>query len=123
MSTSVPDGISFSDLQALAKQAPEEASVPTGPYAGMDQDELLKLVDDIVDEAHQKCAHPMIAKLLIVEIASRLLGWHTKSGLDVAEDGDSKTAMYWLRDAGKLQAVMCLMDGISMGPDDFTFTE
>jgi len=37
MSTSVPDGISFADLQALAKDAPEDSAiVPTeGPFNGL----------------------------------------------------------------------------------------
>ena len=123
MSTSVPDGISFSDLQALAKQAPEEASVPAGPYDGLTKDELLELVDTIVDDAHEKCGHPMIAKALIIDTVSRLLHWHSQSGLDQSADGENKSAMYWHRDAGKLQAILCLIDSISMGPDDFSFED
>ena len=120
MSTSVPDGISFSDLQALAKQAHVETSVSDGPYDGLTKDELLNLVDTIVDDAHDKCGHPMIAKALIIDIVSRLLNWHSQSGLEQSQEGETKSAMYWHRDAGKLQSILCLIDGISMGPDDFT---
>ena len=120
MSTSVPDGISFSDLEKLAKQAPEDTSAPKGPYAGLDKEELLELAETIVDDAHEKCGHPMIAKVMIMDIVSRLLNWHSQSGLNQSEEGENKSAMYWHRDAGKLQAILCLIDGISMGPDDFT---
>ncbi len=120
MSTSVPDGISFSDLQKLAKEAPEDTSAPKGPFDGLTKEELLELVDTTVDELHEKCGHPMIAKALIIDVASRLLNWHCQSGLNESEEGENKSAMYWHRDAGKLQAILCLIDGISMGPGDFT---
>ena len=120
MSTSVPDGISFADLEALAKDAPEDTSTPKGPYDGLDKEELLELVDTIVDDSHEKCGHPMIAKVMIIDIVSRLLNWHSQTGLEQAEEGEFKSAMGWHRDAGKLQAILCLIDGISMGPDDFT---
>ena len=123
MTASIPDGISFSDLQALAKDAPEETSAPAGPYSGLTKDELLELVDTTIDELHEKCGHPMIAKALIIDVASRLLNWHCESGLNQSEEGENKSAMYWHRDAGKLQAILCLIDGISMGPDDFCFDE
>ena len=120
MSTSVPDGISFSDLEKLAKQAPEDTSTPKGPYDGLDKDELVELVEAIVDATHEKCGHPMVAKVMIMDIISRLLNWHCQMGLNAAEEGENKSAMYWHRDAGKLQSILCLIDGISMGPDDFT---
>ena len=123
MTASIPDGISFSDLQALAKQAPEETSAPEGPFAGLTKEELLELVDTTVDELHEKCGHPMIAKALIIDVASRLLNWHSESGLNQSEEGENKSAMFWHRDAGKLQAILVLIDGISMGPDDFTHAE
>ena len=119
MSTSVPDGISFSDLQKLAEQAPEETSTPKGPYAGLDKEELLELVETIVDDAHEKCGHPMIAKIMIIDIVTRLLNWHSRSGIDANKEGEFTAGMYWHRDAGKLQSILCLIDTISMGPDDF----
>ena len=123
MTASIPDGISFSDLEKLAKQAPEDASAPKGPYDGLGKEELLELVETIVDDAHEKCGHPMMAKVVIMDIVSRLLNWHSQSGLNQSEEGENKSAMYWHRDAGKLQAILCLIDGISMGPDDFTHAE
>ena len=120
MTASIPDGISFSDLQKLAKKAPEDTSAPKGPFDGLTKEELLELVDTTVDELHEKCGHPMIAKVIIIDVVSRLLNWHSQSGLNESEEGENKSAMYWHRDAGKLQAILCLIDGISMGPGDFT---
>jgi hypothetical protein len=123
MTASIPDGISFSDLQALAKEAPAEPSTPKGPYDGKTKDELIELVETIIDDAHETCGHPMIAKIMIMDITTRLLGWHSRAGIDQAEEGDNKSAMCWLRDAGKLQAILCILDTISMGPDDFVTPE
>ena len=119
MSTSVPDGISFSDLEKLAKQASEETSSPKGPYDGLDKDELVELVEAIVDATHEKCGHPMVAKVMIIDIVTRLLNWHSKSGIDASKEGETIAGMMWHRDAGKLQSILCLIDSISMGPDDF----
>ena len=120
MTASIPDGISFSDLQELAKQAPEDTSAPKGPFDGLDKEELIELVDTTVNELHEKCGHPMIAKALIIDVTSRLLNWHSEAGLSQSEEGENKSAMCWHRDAGKLQAILCLIDGITMGPGDFT---
>ena len=120
MTASIPDGISFAELQARLKDAPEEPSAPQGPFDGLTKEELLELVDTTVDELHEKCGHPMIAKAMIIDIATRLLNWHCQAGLTESEEGENKSAMYWHRDAGKLHAILCLIDSIPMGPGDFT---
>jgi len=119
MTASIPDGISFSELQALAKDAPEDTAAPKGPYDGLTQDELTELVDKIIDDASEKCGHPMLAKLLAADVLSRLIGWHSHAGLEQSEDCENKSAMYWHRDAGKLQAALCILHTVSIGPDDF----
>ena len=123
MTASIPDGISFAELQALAKQAPESPSAPKGPYDGLTKESLLERAESLVDDAHDKCGHPLIAKLMISDMVSRLLNWHSRAGLDCIEDGESKAAMFWHRDAGKLQSILCILEGIGMGPDDFTIPE
>ena len=61
----------------------------------------------------------MLAKAVAWRILSNLLQWHTASGLKQVEDGESETGMYWLRDAGKCQAILNIFETISMGDDDF----
>ena len=123
MTASIPDGISFAELQELAKQAPESPSAPKGPYDGLTKEELLNLAESLVDDAHDKCSHPLIVKLMIINMVSRLLNWHSSAGLDCIEQGEAKAAMFWHRDAGKLQSILCIFEGIGMGPDDFTIPQ
>ena len=121
MSTSVPDGISFSDLQALAKDAPNDAdNVPAkGPYNGLDEEQLKAMTEAFLEEMHEACPHPMLAKAIAWRILNNLLEWHTAAGLKQVEDGETENGMYWFRDAGKFQAMLNVFQTISMGPDDF----
>ena len=121
MSTSVPDGISFADLEKLAKDAPDDSAiVPTqGPYAGLNEEELKDLIDAWLDNMHETNGHPMFAKAIVWRILSNMINWHTEAGLHQFEEGDSHSAVAWLRDAGKFQAMANLLQTINIGPDDF----
>ena len=121
MSTSVPDGISFADLQALAKDAPDEAvNVPTkGPFNGLSEDELKDLVDAHLELIHEVCPDPMFAKALLWRLANNMIGWHTEAGKYQLEEGETQAAVCWLRDAGKFQAIGNILQTINVGPHDF----
>ena len=57
---------------------------------------------------------------MFIMIANNMLMWHSKMGENFAKSGDGEQAMGWLRDAGKFQAILNILDTISVGPDDFT---
>ena len=119
--SSIPDGISFSDLQALAKDAPEEtAIVPTdGPYNGLSEEELKDLTDTFIDKIIDANPHPMLGKAIAWRILSHFMEWHTAAGMKQIEDGEAESGMYWLRDAGKFQSMLNIFQTVTMGPDDF----
>ena len=121
MSTSVPDGISFADLQALAKDAPDEAdNVPTdGPFNGFSEDELKDLVDTWLENMHETNGHPMFAKAIVWRIISNMVAWHTAAGEQQFKDGETQSAVCWLRDAGKFQAMLDILMTIHVGDGDF----
>ena len=121
MSTSVPDGISFADLEALAKDAPNDFTiVPTeGPYAGLNEEELKDLVNTWLENMHETNGHPMFAKAIVWRILSNMIDWHTGAGQHQFEEGDPESAVFWLRDAGKFQAMANLLQTINIGPNDF----
>jgi hypothetical protein len=121
MTASIPDGISFSDLQALAKDAPNDAAnIPSkGPYNGLDEEQLKAMTEAFLEEMHESCPHPMFAKAIAWRILNNLLDWHTAAGLKQVEDGEAENGMYWLRDAGKFQAMLNVFQTVSMGHDDF----
>ena len=121
MSTSVPDGISFADLEALAKDAPDDtAIVPTkGPFNGLSENQLKDLVDAHLDIIHEACPDPMFAKALLWRLINNMVHWHTEAGKSQFEDSEYDAAVCWLRDAGKFQAIGNILQTINVGPNDF----
>ncbi len=121
MSTSVPDGISFADLQALAKDAPDDSAiVPTdGPFNGLTEEQLKDLVDTQLELIHDGCPHPMFAKAIVWRIIGNMIAWHTAAGESQFKDGETQSAVCWLRDAGKFQAILDILMSIHVGNGDF----
>ena len=120
MTSSVPDGISFSDLEALRENAPaEEAPTPKtdgATYDGKTKDEVLELAANLSQEAIDKCNDPMIHKAMMINMLENMIRWHTTVGVD---QEDERSTVCWLRDAGKFQAICNILTSISLGSDDF----
>ena len=121
MSASIPDGISFSDLQAFAKDAPEEtAIVPVdGPFDGLNEQQLKDITDSFINKMMDTNTHPMFGKAVAWRILNHFMEWHTAAGMKQIEDGEAESGMYWLRDAGKFQSMLNIFQTVTMGPDDF----
>ena len=124
MTSSIPDGISFSDLEALRENAPSEETptpktdVPT--YDGKTQDEVVDIAQRLVRQAIDECNDPMVHKVMIFEMLENMIRWHTEAGITQDED---TSKICWLRDAGKFQAMCNILSCISVGPDDFTMSD
>ena len=125
MSDNIPDGISLEALEALKANAVEEATAPEskgdGPFAGLTKGQLVDLSDEICAEAMQRCGDPMLHKLMLFQICTQMVKWHTTMGNDNDLPEETRTA--WMRDAGKFQSMMCILSTISLGDDDFTCVE
>jgi hypothetical protein len=118
---SAPDAISFGDLQKLADSAPQETT-PTkgdGPFDGMNEEQVMELVEKSILSAEAECEHPMYAKAMIVSLIDKLIEWHSRTALNLSEDGEHTPAVGWARDAGKLQAVANILYTISVCREDF----
>ena len=120
MST-IPDGISFGELDALREQAAKEEDVkstkhdaPT--FDGKTQEQVQEIASKLTAEAIEQCNDPMVHKAMILEMLENMIRWHTTVGMDQEDD---RSTVCWLRDAGKFQAICNILTSISMGPDDF----
>ena len=124
MTSSIPDGISFSDLEALRENAPtEETATPEtdGPtYDGKTQDEVIEIAQKCVQQAIDECNDPMVHKIMVLEMLENMIRWHTTAGM---EQDNERSTVAWLRDAGKFQAMLNILGSISCGPDDFALPE
>ena len=128
MSTSFPDGISFSDLENLAESARheddcrcEQCEPKKGPqFDGKTQGEVEEIACDALEQALEKCNDPIVHKIIMLRALSNMVDWHTRVGEKMFNDDEERSGICWLRDAGKFQACMDILMNIQIGPEDFT---
>ena len=125
MTSSIPDGISFGELEAMqqeaAKRDAEIAKPKSEPiFDGKTKEEVVDIASNLVQEAIDKCNDPMVHKIMMILIIDNFLEWHTKAGIHQMEDSDERSAVCWLRDAGKFQAIHNILSTVTTGPFDWT---
>ena len=112
-----PESISLEALENLQEKATKEPDRKVdGPYDGLTKGELITYVEEIMQETIAKCGDPMLHKVLMLEILSKMVQWHTA----FAEEKECNSPESWYKDAGKLQACMGILMSISMSDADFT---
>ena len=84
------------------------------------QDEVIDIAADLVQAAIDQCNDPMVHKMMMSLIIDNFLRWHTQAGMNEMENGNERSTVCWLRDAGKFQAIHNILDTISCGPNDWT---
>ena len=118
----IPESISLETLAELAKSAEQEPEAPAekgnGPFDGLTKGQLIDAAEEIISAAMDKCADPMIHKMMAVMILSKMVEWHTHIGIERISE-DERSGVSWLRDAGKLQAAWSLITEVGLGPTDF----
>ena len=120
MSTSVPDGISFSDLEALIEDAPTD--IVDKVEETTEEDEFGKTVDKALDAFEAVSNEPTVAKAAVMSILSRMVAWHSAVSEAHMKEGEIESAIGWARDAGKFQACLNILSSISVSDDDPTCT-
>ncbi len=112
-----PESISLEALENLQEKATKEPDPKgDGPYDGLTKGELITYVEEIMQETIAKCGDPMLHKVLVLEILSKMAEWHTA----FAQEEECRSPESWNKDAGKLQACMNILLTISMSEADFT---
>ena len=114
--TTTPDSFSMDDLSAMLTGAPKEDDCHASNDDKLTQEFIGKTVEEALDMMTDRCPDPVVHKLAMQLICARLMEWHTVIGNKRAEDQRCSTA--WLRDAGKFQAISCILHSISLGEND-----
>lgn len=124
MTSSIPNSFSADDLSKMLESAPKEADVPdtTPSDEELSELEMIELAGKICDDSGDLTEGPMLHKLIALTIIKRLTYWHQKTG-ELQWDENSDLASAWIRDAGKLQAAMQILQSVSLGDEDFTCPE
>ena len=119
--SNIPDSISTEKLEELHCDAIIEEilneDTPSSDKPDWTKEDYCRIADEL-DEQIEKYADPMIDKMIIMQRLSRLMQFHSEMSMDLPSD-ESIAKLCWGRDAGKLQAMMHIMSGISMGDHDF----
>ena len=121
MTNSIPDGISFSDLESFRKDAEDKKAFKPDPevptYDDKTAEQVMKIADELCSEAIERCNDPIIHKAMMLNMLENMVRWHTTAGM---EQETEMSRVCWLRDAGKFQAMLNILTNVSCGPDDFT---
>ena len=122
--SSIPDGISFADLQKLAEQAPVPANDEKREFPNkMSDSEMRHLVADTVEELTDKFGTMFGYKLTAMYALSCLYNHHNEVHAKACEKDDFEAALCWARDAGWVQMMLKCLTDIHTGPDDFLAPE
>lgn len=130
-SANIPDGFSMGELELLAQAAAhrEEVDTDTDNFPEFTEDPLFdgktqKEVEDIVSGllalSLEECNDPMVHKIMLLEIISNMIEWHTKQGVQNFDNNETQSGVAWTRDAGKFQAAMGIILSVGVGPNDWT---
>ena len=124
--TATPDSFSMSDLEALLQDAPRDIT-DIQPEASEDADERQERLTALAARTLDEMLEPLdgqdaaqVEKVILHLIAQKMVEWHSRVGHRLAEDGDTRSAMGWHRDAGKFQSILNILDTVTVGPEDFT---
>ena len=109
----------------MLESAPKEAEVSDTTSSDEDLcdcEKIIELAGKLCDDAQDLSNGPMLHKVIALTIIKRLATWHQHTG-EIQLNDDSDMASAWIRDAGKLQASMQILQSVSLGDDDFTCPE
>ena len=122
MTASIPDGISFEELQSMMKDASDRESEDECPCCAS-RDQIYAAAESALQSALDMVNDPMVHKIMMMEILSNMVAWHTKMGRSLIEEDCTEAGIAWLRDAGKFQSMMCTLTTIDIGDNDWLTQE
>ena len=123
-SSNIPDSISFEALEQLHAEAPcDNATKPSDTGIGpenLSQEDIEDIVHCCLVTMQEKTGTPVSHKAALHMIVTQMFVWHSKMHDICLREDSAEQALDWARDAGKFQAIMNILDTISVAGDDFT---
>ena len=124
MTSSVPDSFNPEELARMLELAPREEDLGRAVESNDEKEITPEFIDDCamkaLDFATELCGDPLVHKVMMLMIATRMVEWHTSIGKKQFDIGEIESGVCWLRDAGKFQAMLDSLVSITVGPDDHT---
>ena len=123
MTTSIPDSFNMDELSAALENAPADIEYKVNEKLSS---------DEIWDLAHEEVMRtgkltdngPVFHKAMAMQILAKLQQFHTGMGDSMRENGAPEDVFNaWSRDAGKIQAAICILMTVSVDDDDFMLEE
>ena len=108
------------ELKSHLKDAPNESDIHDECTCerAENTEELMELASEQIALTGRMTDDPVaFHKIMMVMIVANMIDFHMNVASKTAEMDDD-TSHAWIRDAGKFQAVMNILQTISCGPDD-----
>ena len=116
--THIPESISSDALQSLLDTASEQDQA----VDFNDDDALFLHAGTICTDAVEAATETRAAvmhKAMVTHIIGHMIEWHSLMGEEMIKAGQLTAADSWLKDAGKLQAIMNILITIKVDDTDF----
>ena len=112
MTTSAPDSFNMDDLSKLLEtaQSEEELHAADNSDKELTPEFIEGIASECLDLATEKCKDPLVHKVMAMMIINNMISWHRHVALRQLEEENEASMGAWMRDAGKFQACMDILD-------------
>ena len=118
-SSSIPDGLSFAELQAMMAVA---ANKEDRDNDCLTEEEISKIIIKATRGVAEEIGDVSAFKHLAMYSLSKLFDFHNEVALQTMSDEDEhEKALCWGRDAGWIQVCLNTLRNVHCGPQDYWF--
>jgi len=114
MTSSIPNGFSYEELENMLESAKPESVDPDT----CTRKELYEIANKHLDAATEELKDPAVHGVMCELIILHMIEWHKHVALKLLEAGETDAAAAWMRDAGKFQAMANILDTVCFGEND-----
>ena len=117
MTSSIPDGLSTADLQAMLARAAKPEDTNESPTKLLSHEEIGRIVVPAVMSVREDIGDISAYKSIAMYCLHKLFDFHNEVAIDQMDE-DKDAAICRARDAGWLQVCMNTLRNVGCGPND-----